>query len=324
MKLLSIIVPCYNEEKIIEKSAQVILDTVSKIQDYEVEIIFVNDGSKDKTLEKLCQISKLDHRYKYISFSRNFGKESAMLAGLEYCSGECVVIMDADLQHPPELIEKMITLYEQGYDQVIAQRNRKGDNKVNTFFARLYYKLVDGMVDVKMVDGAGDFRLLSRRAVKALLSLKENNRFSKGLFSWIGFDQIYIHYDNRERIGGETKWSFKKLLSYALDGILSFNNKPLRICIYFGFTLVGISILYLLYLLVNILRNGIDVPGYFTTIFLITCLGGIQLLSIGVIGEYIGRIYYEVKGRPNYLVQESNISRKEKDEDEKADRYDNN
>ena len=197
MGLLSIIVPCYNEEKIINESAKVILDTVSKIENYDVEILFVDDGSKDQTLKKLIRLAESDKRYKYISFSRNFGKESAMLAGLEYCKGECVVIMDADLQHPPELIETMLSYYEKGIDQVIAQRNRKGDKKINTFFANMYYKMVDGMVDVKMVDGAGDFRLLSRRAVDALLKLKENNRFSKGLFSWIGFDQVYIHYENR-------------------------------------------------------------------------------------------------------------------------------
>ena len=311
MGLLSIIVPCYNEEKIINESAKVILDTVSKIENYDVEILFVDDGSKDQTLKKLVHLAELDKRYKYISFSRNFGKESAMLAGLEYCKGECVVIMDADLQHPPELIETMLSYYEKGIDQVIAQRNRKGDKKINTFFANMYYKMVDGMVDVKMVDGAGDFRLLSRRAVDALLKLKENNRFSKGLFSWIGFDQVYIHYENRERVGGETKWSFKKLLSYAIDGILSFNNKPLRMCIYLGFGLVGISMLYLIYLLVCICINGIDVPGYFTTVFLITCIGGIQLLSLGVIGEYIGRIYYEVKERPNYLVKATNVEEEE-------------
>lgn len=311
MKLLSVVVPCYNEEKIIEESSKVILETVSQIEGYDVEIIFVNDGSKDKTLEKLCQIADTDEHFKFISFSRNFGKESAMLAGLEHCKGDCVVIMDADLQHPPELIETMISKYEEGYEQVIAQRNRKGDNKTTTFFAKSYYRIVNHLVDVKMVDGAGDFRLLSRKAVNALLSLRENNRFSKGLFSWIGFKQIYIQYDNRERIGGETKWSLKKLFSYAIDGILSFNNKPLRVCIYMGAALLGISILYLLYLFIRIIRFGVDVPGYFTTIFVCTCLGGTQLFSLGVIGEYIGRIYYEVKDRPNYIIDQSNIEWKE-------------
>lgn len=304
--LLSVIVPCYNEENIIEKSADTILKAVSN-NDYNFEIIFVDDGSKDNTLEKLIGIAKKDSHFKYLSFSRNFGKESAMLAGLQHCKGDCAVIMDADLQHPPELIETMLKKYEDGYDQVIAQRNRKGDAAISSFFAKIYYKLVNKLVDVKMVDGAGDFRLLSRKAIDALLLLKENNRFSKGLFSWIGFKQIYIHYDNRERIGGETKWSFKRLLSYGIDGILSFNNKPLRVCIYLGTILVGIGIAYLIYLFVQILIYGITAPGYFTTILLITCLGGAQLISIGVIGEYIGRIYYEVKGRPNYLINHTNI-----------------
>ena len=171
----------------------------------------------------------------------------------------------------------------------------------------MYYKLVNRIVDVKMVDGAGDFRLLSRRAVDAIVSLHERNRFSKGLFSWIGYKQTYIEYENRARIGGETKWSFKRLLSYGMDGIFSFNDRPLRICLYLGMGLVGIGFVYLLYLLIQIIRNGIDVPGYFTIILLVTCLGGTQLLSLGIIGEYIGRVYYEVKRRPNYFVQETNI-----------------
>lgn len=308
-KTLSVVVPCYNEEKIIENSAMTIKKYLDGIQ-YDFEIIFVDDGSKDKTLEKLIKLSRETLCFKYISFSRNFGKESAMLAGLKSAKGDCVVIMDADLQHPPELIQDMLQKYEEGYDQVIARRNRKGDSKISTFFAKSYYALVNKFVDVEMVDGAGDFRLLSRRAVDALISLEENNRFSKGLFSWIGYKQFYMDYENRERIGGETKWSFRKLLSYGIDGILSFNNKPLRLCIYLGTILEGISILYLIYLFVRILLYGIDMPGYFTTILIVTCLSGIQLLSIGVIGEYIGRIYFEVKKRPNYLVDKTNIEEK--------------
>lgn len=308
-RLISIVVPCYNEGNIIQKTADVLDKQLEKLESYDYEIIFVNDGSKDNTLELLKGISERNKNVKYISFSRNFGKESAMLAGLEYSKGECAVIMDADLQHPPELIEKMLIKYEEGYDQVIAKRNRAGDACMSTFFARLYYKIVNKLVDVQMVDGAGDFRLLSRRTIDALVSLKETNRFSKGLFSWVGYKQVYIEYENRARIGGETKWSFKKLLSYGMDGIFSFNDKPLRICLYLGSGLVVIGFLYLLYLLIQIMRNGIDVPGYFTIILLITCLGGTQLLSLGIIGEYIGRIYYEVKRRPNYLVQETNIEK---------------
>ncbi len=314
---LSVIIPCFNEEEIIQSTARTICESLEKI-DYEYEVLFINDGSKDRTLEKLKEISAINSHVKYMSFSRNFGKESAMLAGLKNAKGDCVVIMDADLQHPPELIPQMLEKYEEGYDQVIAKRNRKGDSRISIFFARLYYKLVNKLVDVQMVDGAGDFRLLSRRAVDALLLMEENNRFSKGLFSWIGYKQIYIEYENRERAGGKTKWSFRKLLSYGIDGILSFNNQPLRICIYLGGILEGIGILYLIYLFIQILIYGVDAPGYFTTILLITCLGGVQLLSIGVIGEYIGRIYYEVKRRPNFLVESMNVG-EEDEEITKAD-----
>lgn len=305
-EMLSIIVPCYNEEEIIDNSVKAIKIEAEKTG-LRYEMVFVNDGSSDHTFEKLYKLAKHDETIKYVSFSRNFGKEAAMLAGLEAARGECVIIMDADLQHPPKLIHKMLEEYHKGYDQVIAQRNRKGDSAVSSASAKMYYKLVNKLVDVEMVDGAGDFRLLSRRAVDALLSLRESNRFSKGLFSWIGFRKIYISYENQQRIGGETKWSFKRLLSYGMDGILSFNNQPLRICIYFGSILIGISILYLLYLFIKIVLYGVEAPGYFTTILLITCLGGTQLLSIGIIGEYIGRIYYEVKRRPGYLIAESNL-----------------
>ncbi|MDY5845409.1 MAG: glycosyltransferase family 2 protein [Bariatricus sp.] len=306
-KLISIVVPCYNEGDIISRTADMLTKQLEILKTYDYEIVFVDDGSKDDTLSVLKEISIKQKNVKYISFSRNFGKESAMLAGLEHSKGDCVVIMDADLQHPPELIKEMLTKYEEGYDQVIAKRNRKGDAPLSIFFARMYYKLVNRIVDVKMVDGAGDFRLLSRRAVDAIVSLHETNRFSKGLFSWIGYKQTYIEYENRARIGGETKWSFKRLLSYGMDGIFSFNDRPLRICLYLGMGLVGIGFVYLLYLLIQIIRNGIDVPGYFTIILLVTCLGGTQLLSLGIIGEYIGRVYYEVKRRPNYFVQETNI-----------------
>ena len=311
-KLLSVILPCYNEEKVITKTGHTLFNVLLEIP-YDFEIIFVNDGSRDNTEKLLMELASEDSRYKYISFSRNFGKESAMLAGLRYSKGDCVIIMDSDLQHPPELIPEMIKKYEEGYDQVIAQRNRKGDAVSSKLFAKLYYKIANKLVDVKMVDGAGDFRLLSRKAVDALISLKENNRFSKGLFSWIGFNQIYLPYDNALRADGESKWSFRRLISYGIDGVLSFNNKPLRVCIYLGSALIILSLIYLIYLFVQILVSGISTPGYFTTILLITCLGGTQLISIGIIGEYIGRIYYEVKGRPNYFVDKTNIEKEEKE-----------
>ena len=305
--LLSIIVPCYNEGESIKYTYQEIKKVLNNIN-IQHEIVFINDGSKDNTLQILKNIGQNDKAVKYISFSRNFGKEAGMLAGLEYITGDCVVIMDADLQHPPELIPEMIKYYEEGYDQVIAKRNRKGDNKYRTWATKLYYKLVNKLIDVELVDGVGDFRLLSRKAVDSILAMKEYNRFSKGIFSWIGFKQKTIQYENQSRVAGETKWSFKSLLSYGIDGIISFNDKPLRLCFVIGCSLIMISLIYIVFLLVQILVSGIDVPGYFTTIASIMIIGGVQLVFIGVLGEYIGKIYYEVKKRPHFIVDESNIN----------------
>ena len=305
--LLSIIVPCYNEGESIKYTYQEIKKVLNNIN-IQHEIVFINDGSKDNTLQILKNIGQNDKSVKYISFSRNFGKEAGMLAGLEYITGDCVVIMDADLQHPPELISEMIKYYKEGYDQVIAKRNRKGDNKYRTCATKLYYKLVNKLIDVELVDGVGDFRLLSRKAVDSILAMKEYNRFSKGIFSWIGFKQKTIQYENQSRVAGETKWSFKSLLSYGIDGIISFNDKPLRLCFVIGCSLIMISLIYIVFLLVQILVSGIDVPGYFTTIASIMIIGGVQLVFIGVLGEYIGKIYYEVKKRPHFIVDESNIN----------------
>lgn len=315
--VLSVIVPCFNEQDVIEQTyikLKAVLDDIRKNQTIEYELIFIDDGSQDKTLNILKQVALQDKSVRYISFSRNFGKESAMLAGLSYADGDCVVIMDADLQHPPELIPRMLEAYREGYDQVIGKRNRHGDARRKTLSAGLYYRLINHLVDVKMADGIGDFRLLSRKAVNAVLSMKEYNRFSKGMFSWIGFKQKIIEYENQPRAGGETKWSMRRLLSYGIDGLLSFNNKPLRLCCVFGGFLVVVSFVYILITFIQILIRGIDVPGYFTTICAVMIIGGVQLISIGVLGEYIGRIYYEVKRRPSFLIQESNIERCEEKE----------
>lgn len=314
--LISVIIPCYNEEAVIDKTYRRLSEVLEENgvkKGYCYELIFIDDGSKDTTLSRLKDFSRKDKAVRYISFSRNFGKEAAMLAGLEYAAGDCVIIMDADLQHPPELIPQMLDGWLEGYDQVIAKRNRSGDKRRRTISARLYYKLINHIVDVKMVDGVGDFRLLDRKAVNALKAMQEYNRFSKGMFSWIGFKQKIIEYENRQRAGGETKWSFKRLLSYGIDGLISFNNKPLRICCVFGFILVIISLIYILVNFIQILLHGIDVPGYFTTICAVMIIGGVQLISIGVLGEYIGRIYYEVKDRPHFLVADTNIEEKKKE-----------
>lgn len=307
---LSIIIPCYNESESINFAYERINNVMKSSiisEEIDYEIIFINDGSKDNTLDNIKKVARLDSKIKYISFSRNFGKESAMLAGLKYAKGEGVVIMDGDLQHPPELLPKMIEFYKEGYDQVIAKRNRVGDNKYKTYISRFYYKIVNSLVEVKLVDGVGDFRLLSRQAVNALISMNEYNRFSKGLFSWIGFKEKIIEYENESRIAGETKWSLKQLLQYGIDGIISFNNKPLRVCFGLGVLLIAISLLYIVITLIQIMVKGIDVPGYFTTITSILIIGGSQLIFTGVLGEYIGRIYYEVKRRPHFIISESNI-----------------
>ncbi len=313
--LLSVIVPCYNEQDVIEKTWERLTKVVSengRKEKYDHELIFIDDGSTDGTLDKILHMAKKDSHVKYLSFSRNFGKEAAMYAGLAYASGDGVIIMDADLQHPPELIPKMVSRWKEGYDQVICKRDRKGDGAFRTWSARMYYRLVNHLVDVRMEDGVGDFRLLDRKAVDALLSLTEYNRFSKGLFSWIGFKQTFIRYENHVREGGTSKWSVKRLLRYGIDGIMSFNDKPLRICFWMGGLLFTFGVLYLTVIFIRILLHGVDVPGYFTTIFAILMIGGVQLLSIGVLGEYIGRIYHEVKRRPSFIVDKTNIKDKGK------------
>lgn len=314
-KLLSLIVPCYNEERILKLFNDSLMEQLEKISSkYDYEIIYINDGSRDGTQQLIESFALQSDTVRYVSFSRNFGKESAMLAGLEYMTGDCAVIIDADLQHPPELIHEMLEKYEAGFDQVIARRNRKGESLKSRFCARTYYRLVNRMVDVKLTDGAGDFRLLSRAAVNAVLSLKETNRFSKGLFSWVGFNETYIEYENRRREGDRSKWTFKGLLKYAVDGVVSFNIQPLRMCLYLGGALLLLSMAYLIYLFVSILMHGIDVPGYFTTIAMISVIGGVQLISLGIIGEYVGRIYAEVKNRPAYIVASTNIQERSENE----------
>jgi glycosyltransferase involved in cell wall biosynthesis len=303
---LSLVVPCFNEEAVLARLHEVVRAETAGIAD-EVELVFVDDGSSDGTLELLKKFSAQDPGVKYVSFSRNFGKESAILAGLKRASGDAVIIIDADLQHPPELLGRMVDLHKQGFDQVIAQRDREGDKMLKSLVARTYYKLVNKMVDVELVNGVGDFRLLSRRAVDALLEMPEYNRFSKGLFAWIGFDAVTFNYRNAVREAGETKWSFRRLLNYGVDSLLSFNNKPLRMAIYLGFLFFSISFAYMVWIIVAALLapHGNGTPGYVTTIAAIVGIGGLQMFTVGVIGEYVGRIYYESKQRPHYLVKET-------------------
>ena len=284
---LSIVIPFYNEENMIQKMYDALVKEINQITQAEFELIFINDGSKDRTFEKMLAIADADSRVKYISFSRNFGKEAGTIAGLEYATGEAVILMDG------------------------ARRTRTGEKPHRTFLAKHFYKLANKMMDIELMDGVSEFRLFSRKAVRAILSLQEYNRFSKGIFSWIGFKEKVIEYENQVRTVGETKYSLKFSLNYAIQGILSFNDKPLRMCINLGLFCLMISVAYVLWSFVQyFVAPDTMVSGYFTTIFSVVLFGGIQLISIGVLGEYIGKIYYEVKKRPHYLVDQTNMTQK--------------
>ena len=314
---LSVVIPFYNEENMIQKMYDELVKEINQITKAEFEIIFINDGSKDRTFERMLAIAAGDSRVKYISFSRNFGKEAGTIAGLEYATGEAVILMDGDLQHPPAMLPQMIEAYEQGYDVVSARRTRTGEKRHRTFLAKHFYKLANKMMDIELMDGVSEFRLFSRKVVNAIISMQEYNRFSKGIFAWIGFNEKVIEYENQVRTVGETKYSLKFSLNYAIQGILSFNDKPLRMCINFGLFCLLISLAYVLWTFIQYLVVPDSlVSGYFTTIFSVVLFGGIQLISIGVLGEYIGKIYYEVKKRPHYLVDQTNIAVKGEQNDD--------
>ena len=314
---LSVVIPFYNEENMIQKMYDELVKEINQITKAEFEIIFINDGSKDRTFERMLAIAAGDSRVKYISFSRNFGKEAGTIAGLEYATGEAVILMDGDLQHPPALLPQMIKAYEEGYDVVSARRTRTGEKPHRTFLAKHFYRLANKMMDIELMDGVSEFRLFSRKAVSAILSLQEYNRFSKGIFAWIGFNEKVIEYENQVRTVGETKYSLKFSLNYEIQGILSFNDNPLRMCINFGLFCLVISLVYVLWTFIQYLVVPDSlVSGYFTTIFSVVLFGGIQLISIGVLGEYIGKIYYEVKKRPHYLVDETNMTVKGEQHDD--------
>ena len=302
-QLLSIVAPCHNEAAGLHALHRAVMAVVDA-HGWHAELVLVDDGSTDRTLEVMRELTAADRRVRVISFSRNFGKEAAMLAGLREARGEAVVLMDSDLQHPPELLPALRAAHDSGADQVVARRTRHGDTRRRTLAARTYYRLVNHFVDVTLVDGAGDFRLLSRRAVDAVLSLPEYNRFSKGLFAWIGFDTQVVEYDNLARESGESSWSFGQLVNYGVQGLVSFNDRPLRAAVYAGTFFAALASGYLVWVVVRALAYGIEAPGYVTLLAAVVGLGGVQLVFLGVIGEYIGKIYYETKRRPAYLVAE--------------------
>ncbi|MFJ9351524.1 glycosyltransferase family 2 protein [Streptomyces sp. NPDC101237] len=309
--LISIVAPCYNEEDVIERFHEQVQKIANELLPlgHDMEFVYVDDGSRDRTLPLLSRIADGDARVRYVSFSRNFGKEAALLAGLKHATGDAVIVMDADLQHPPSLIRHMVELRGEGYDQVIARRTRQGDRLTRTFTARLYYRLINRLVDVELVDGVGDFRLMSRRVVDAIVDLTEYNRFSKGLFAWVGFPSTTFEYENAVREHGTSSWSFRGLLNYGLDGLLSFNNRPLRAALFLGMTLLALAGAYTAWIVGGAMINGVRTPGYVTIITAVTALAGVQMIMLGVIGEYTGRIYYEVKGRPHFLVKATNVHR---------------
>lgn len=302
---LSIVCPCYNEAENIDSLIAAIARCLGPV-DVSWELILVNDGSADDTWRRITAAAADEPRVTGISLSRNFGKEAALLAGLHAASGDAVAIMDADLQHPPELLPLMIaTMRTEHVDQVIARRSRDGEPWLRRRLSHLYYRLVRSLMDVPLEDGVGDFRLLSRRAVDALLRLTETNRFSKGLFAWIGFPSSYVDYTNVTRERGVSSWSLLGLLNYGIDGVIAFNDRPLRLGIHVGIGAVAVSFLYLAFLFGRWALVGVEAPGYLTTLGAIVFMGGLQVILIGLVGEYVGRIHGEVKRRPIYVVADT-------------------
>jgi glycosyltransferase involved in cell wall biosynthesis len=301
---LSVVVPCFNEERgltLLHEALVAVLPAVAG----EYEVVLVDDGSTDRTLREMRGLASADPHVRYVSLSRNFGKEAAILAGLHRARGQRVVLMDADLQHPPWLLPRMLRVLDSGYDQVVARRSRDGEGLVRTALSRLFYWGINKFSDVRLIDGAGDFRALSRRAVDAVLSMRENTRFSKGMFSWIGFDTALVSYRNVVRERGKTKWTTRALLDHGIDGLISFNTAPLRLSVYFGAVVTAVAFVYSAAVVVNVVLGGVHVPGYATLMVGVLGLGGLQMLFLGMIGEYLSRIYTEVKGRPHFLVRES-------------------
>jgi glycosyltransferase involved in cell wall biosynthesis len=316
MKKISILIPAYNEQEVLEHLYQRIGKLANDNKSYEFEFLFADDGSRDKTLEIIKDYAKKDGRVKYVSLSRNFGKEIGMIAGLDHVTGDATVIIDADLQDPPELIPKMIKFWEEGYDDVYAKRNsRDGETWIKILTANGYYWLLNRMTQgqlIKIPRNTGDFRLLDRRCVEALKQLRESERYTKGMFSWIGYKKKEITYDRDPRAAGEVKQNYRKLINLAIDGITSFSTTPLRIASFFGFLVSIVAFIYLIVVVIKATLFGDAVAGYPSLMAVILFIGGVQLLSLGVIGEYIGRIFKEVKQRPLYYIEENNVEKSDK------------
>lgn len=306
MEKLSIVVPCYNEETVIEIFYNKLMEITAKISDkYDYEVIFVDDGSQDETFSKMKALREKNSKIKIISFSRNFGKEAGIHAGLSNSTGELTVVMDADMQHPPEMILEMLKYIEEGYDTVTTRRkNRKGEPIIKSVCARMFYKLINKFMEVKLEEGSQDFRMMKRNVVDAILSLNEYNRFSKGIFNWVGFKCKYIEIENVKRAAGKTKWSFSSLWKYAMEGITSFTTAPLKIATFIGMFVFIVSTIFAFTIVIQTLIMGKDVPGYASTIVSVLFMGAIQLLCIGILSEYISKMYMEIKNRPKYIIRD--------------------
>lgn len=307
MKKISIIVPAYNEEESIPYLEKRLVALMDNMKNYEFEVLFVNDGSKDKTLELIKELRKKDERFCYVNFSRNFGKEIAMIAGLDYATGDAVILIDADLQDPPELIPELVKYWEQGYDDVYAKRkSRKGERFLKKFTSKMYYKVLQSLTNVEIQKDTGDFRLLDRRCVNALKKLRESQRCSKSIFSWIGYNKKEVLYDRDPRVAGKTKWNYKKLVDLAIDGITSFTTSPLRISTYLAIPTFLALVIYFIYVIIKCIRLSIAIQAFQAIILLVLFFSGIQIMLFGIIGEYLGRIFNETKNRPLYFVDEYN------------------
>ncbi len=311
-ELISLIVPCYNEEEVLPYFYQAFCEMANNLKEYDLEVIFVNDGSMDRTIEIVKEFAAKDSRVKYISFSRNFGKEAAIYAGFEHASGDYIAMLDADLQDPPELLPEMLkAIKEEGYDSAATRRvTRKGEPPIRSFFARCFYKLMNRISTTEIMDGARDYRLMTRQFMDAILDMKEYNRFSKGIFGWVGFETKWIEFENVERRAGETKWSFWKLLLYSIEGIIGFSTAPLALASVMGIFFCALAFIFLIVILVKTLCFGDPVSGWPSMTCIILMLGGIQLFCIGILGMYLSKTYLETKKRPVYICKETNVEEK--------------
>ncbi|MBP3503193.1 MAG: glycosyltransferase family 2 protein [Clostridia bacterium] len=312
MKKITIIIPAYNEEESLPLLYDRLNKVTSNLKEYEFEMLFINDGSKDKTLEIIKSFRAQDERVSYVDFSRNFGKEIAMIAGLDYAKGDCVIFIDADLQDPPELIPELIKYWEQGYDDVYAKRrSRKGETFLKKFTSKMYYKILQSVTRVEIQKDTGDFRLLDRRCVNALKQLRETQRCSKSMFSWIGYNKKEVLFDRDSRVAGKTKWNYRKLIDLAIDGITSFTTSPLRISTYLAIPTFLTLVVYFIYVIIKCITQNVAIQAFQAIILLVLFFSGIQIMLFGIMGEYLGRIFNETKNRPLYFIKEYNGVREE-------------